>query len=716
MPTGYHGRMQRTPRAESDLASPRYVPPKPEERPRRLSSPFGERTDPWFWLRNDERNAPDVLAHLAAENHTCDRWFAPLQPLIDRLKAEHAARVPPEDTSLPVLERGWWYQSRFRAGAEHPIHVRWRDGECTEELLLDAEEAAEGATAYTLGALEVSNDGRYLAITEDRLGRRDYILRLVDRISGVPLPEKIAGIDSDIVFLDDGSLLYIAQDPITLLGYRVLRHIPGTDSCTDTLLYEENDDAFALSIERSRSGKWVFLHLESTSTSEIHYLAADATALRFTVAIPRGHGHEYELEDHGDRCLLRTNEDAVDFRIVEAPLARVADRSTWRDIVPSRPGIVITAIATFTHHWAIAERSGGIGQVRLIDQRDGHERVLEAPDTAATLWLDVNADATAPFLRFAWGSLAQPTVREELNFATGQTRVLRIDPVEGGHRPDQYVAERRWIRVRDGADVPVSLLRHIDTPTDGQAPLLMTAYGAYGHAQPAVFDRSVLPLIDRGFVYAIAHVRGGDELGRAWYDAGRLLEKHHTFEDFIDVRRALVEAGVADPSRCCALGASAGGLLIGVIANEAASEFRALVAHVPFVDVLTSMLDDELPLTTLEYEEWGNPAEDPVAYRYIERYSPYDNLRPRAYPALFATGGLHDSQVQYWESAKWVAKMRRCQTGDAPIMLRVHLDAGHGGATGRYGGHEEVALEQAFLIDMTKSPREPLKARPPTPR
>ena len=706
--------MQRTPSAGLDSASPRYAPPRPEERPRPVSSPFGERTDPWFWLRNDARDAPEVLAHLAAENRASDQWFAPLRPLIERLKAEQAARIPPEDKSLPVLERGWWYQTRYRAGAEHPVHVRWRDGESVEELLLDAEVAAQGATAYTLGALEVSDDGRWLAITEDRLGRCDYTLRLIDRTTKQALPDTIAGIDPDIVFLDDGSLLYIAQDPTTFLGYRVLRHIPDTPVDTDTLLYEEADDAFVLSIERSRSGRWVWLRLESTTTSEVRLLRSDASSLRFEVAIERRQGHEYDLEDHGDQVVLRTNEDAVDFRVVLAPLARVADRSTWRDLVPARAGIVITAMAAFTHHWAIAERSRGIGRIRLIDRRDGAERLLEAPDAAATLWLDVNADAAAPFLRYAWGSLAQPTVREELNLATGRARVLRVDPVEGGYRAEDYVVERRWVTVRDGVAVPVSLLRHVTTPRDGRAPLLMTAYGAYGHAQPAVFDRMILPLIDRGFVYAIAHVRGGDELGRAWYDAGRLLQKHHTFEDFIDIRRALVAAGDVDPARCCALGASAGGLLIGVIANEAAAEFHALVAHVPFVDILTSMLDEELPLTTLEYEEWGNPAEDAAAYRYIERYSPYDNVGPRDYPALFATGGLHDSQVQYWESAKWVAKLRRCQTGDAPILLRVHLDAGHGGATGRYGGHEEIALEQAFLIDLTQSPQEPLKASTPS--
>ncbi len=704
--------MQRTPPAGSDSNYPRYVPPQPEERPRRIPSPFGERTDPWYWLRNDTRDAPEVLAHLAAENRTCARWFEPLGTLIDQIKTEHAARVPPEDATVPILERGWWYQSRYRAGAEHPLYVRWPDGGGKEEILFDAAEAAQGRTGYSIGALEVSTDNRWLAVTEDALGRRDYVLRLIDRTTGTELSPCITGVDPDVVFLDDGSVLYIAQEPVTLLGYRVMRHVPGTEAENDTLLYEENDDAFTLSIERSRSGAYVFLSLESTTTSEVRYMRTDGVELDFKVSIARSAGHEYEIEDDGDRFVLMTNEDAPDFRLIDAPICTIADRAAWCEIVPSRPGIVLTAVVTFRHYWAIGERHRGIGRIRLIDRRSGKDTVLEAPQPAATLWLDVNADAAAPFLRYAWGSMAQPTVRQELDLRTGRTRILRIDPVQGGHSPEHYTVERRWIRSRDGVEVPVSLLRRKETPCNSTAPLLMTAYGAYGHAQPAVFDRSVLPLIDRGFVYAIAHVRGGDELGRSWYDAGRLLEKHHTFEDFIDVRRALVAAGDVDPARCCALGASAGGLLIGVIANEASAEFKALVAHVPFVDILTSMLDDELPLTTLEYEEWGNPAQDSAAYHYIERYSPYDNLQQRAYPALFATGGLHDSQVQYWESAKWVAKMRRYQTGDAPIMLRVNLDAGHGGATGRYGGHEEIALEQAFLVDMTNTPHLLLQVGP----
>jgi oligopeptidase B len=700
--------MQRTPPAADPASRPRYAPPQPEERPRKITSAFGERTDPWYWLRNDTRDAPEVLAHLNAENRTCAQWFQPIEDLVDRLKAEHAARVPPEDSSLPVLERGWWYQSRYRAGAEHPLHVRWRDHATAEEILLDAAEAAGDCTAYSLGGIEVSPDNRWLAITEDRIGNLAYALRIIDRLTGATLPESISGIDPDIVFLDDGSLLYIAQDPVTLLGYRVMRHVPGTTAATDQLLYEESDDAYTLSIERSRSGAFVFLHLDSTTTSEVRYLRADASDCSFQVAIPRRHGHEYEIEDWGSLFILRTNAEAPDFRVVEAPIERIADQQTWRELVAEKPGTVITSIVHFAQHLAVGERHLGVGRVRLLDRRTGAESVLDAPSPAATLWLDVNADSLAPFLRYAWGSLSEPATRMALEFETGRTRVLRVDPVEGGHRPEHYAVERRWIVVRDNVTVPVSLLRRIDTLRNGKAPLLITAYGAYGHAQPAVFDRTILPLVDRGFVYAIAHVRGGDDLGKAWYDAGRLLEKHHTFEDFVDVTRALVAAGDVDPARCCALGASAGGLLIGVVANEAAAEYRALVAHVPFVDILTSMLDDELPLTTLEYEEWGNPSADPAAYRYIERYSPYDNLRPRAYPALFATGGLHDSQVQYWESAKWVAKMRRYQTGDAPIMLRVHLDTGHGGATGRYSGHEEIALEQAFLIDLTGAPPQPM--------
>jgi len=695
--SGYHDRMNDQTTAERpNHPTPRYLPPQTPECPTRVSSAHGDRLDPWYWLRDDSRSDPVVLAHLARENAACERWFAPLAPLVAQLKIELARRVPPEQSGLPVFEHGWWYQARYREGAEHPLHVRWRDGG-PEEVLLDAAQAAEGSAAYTLGSLEVSPDGRWLALTEDPLGRHQYALRIVDRTTGQSMPEERLGLDADLAFLNDGSVLYIRQDPVTLLGHQVWRHVPGTHSSTDQRLYTESDDAYTLSLSRSRSGAYIYLHLDSTSTSEVLYVRTDSIEPVFQVAIPRRQGHEYDIEDMGDQWLLRTNEGAADFRIVQAPRTALADRSRWETVVPAVDGVVLTDMMVFESHLAVAERVAGIGRVRLLDRNGGTDRLLTAPHPAATLWLDVNRDSTAPFLRVAWGSLAHPTTRMALDWASGETRVLRVDPVEGGYQSDRYRVQRRWITARDGVQVPVSLLARADTLSDGTAPLLLTGYGAYGYAMPAVFDATLLPLIDRGFVYAIAHVRGGDELGRAWYDAGRLADKHHTFDDFVDVRRALVAAGDVSPTRCCATGASAGGLLIGAVANQVPNEFCALVAHVPFVDVLTSMLDDELPLTTLEYEEWGDPA-NAEDYRTMAAYSPIDNIRAQTYPAMFVTGGLHDAQVQYWESAKWVAKLRKYQQGTAPIVLRMNLDAGHGGATGRYAAHHEIALEQAFLL------------------
>jgi oligopeptidase B len=678
-------------------ATPRYRPPEAPECPTVVTSAHGQRTDPWYWLRDDSRSDPVVLAHLSRENAACERWFRPLEPWVQRLQSELAARVPPEHTALAAYEHGWWYQARYRPGAEHPLHVRWREG-AAEEVLLDVAEAARGHVAYTLGALEVSPDGRWLAWTEDLLGRHQYTLRLIDRHTGTEVPIELSGLDADVAFLNDGSILYIRQQPVTHWGHAVWRHVPGTPTDADRVLYTESDDAFSLSLSRSRSGEYVYLRLDSTSTSEVHYVHCGATSPAFRVTLPREPGHEYDLEDAGAEFLLRTNDAAVDFRLVLAPIDAASDRSRWRTVVPPRDGVVLTDALVFATHYAVAECVEGLGRVRIIDRQGGEDRLLSAPHPAATLWMDVNLDAAAPFLRYAWGSLAHPTTRLAYHWASGESQCLRVDPVEGGHDPAQYVVQRRWVAARDGARIPVSLLRHRDTPCDGTAALLLTGYGAYGYGLPALFDATVLPLVDRGFVYAIAHVRGGDELGRAWYDAGRLEHKHHTFEDFIDVRRALVAAGDVNAARCCASGASAGGLLMGVVANEAPQEFCAIVAHVPFVDVLTSMLDEDLPLTALEYEEWGDPS-DAADYATIARYSPVDNVRVQDYPALWVTGGLHDAQVPYWESAKWVARLRRHQTAAAPILLWMNLDAGHGGATGRYAAHREMALEQAFLLE-----------------
>jgi oligopeptidase B len=686
----------------NELSAPhRYQPPAAERRPGIAAALQGERIDPYAWLRDDSRESPEVIAHLEAETAACERWFEPLQPLVADIRSELAARIPPAESGIPYYDQGWWNQTRYRPGEEHPQYVRWREGGA-EEPVLDAAEKAKGHAAYTLGAVEVSPDGQWLAYTEDMLGRHEYTLRLVDRRTGESCAAPDPGLDADLAFLNDGTLLYIRQDPVTRLGTTVWAHRPQSDPGTDCCVYTEDDDAFTLSLSRGRSGDLIYLHLHSTTTSEIRVMRAAASVLSFAVTIPRQAGHEYDLEDDGDHYLLRSNESAPDFRVLRVASASVADRCAWQAVLAETPGVVITGILVFPGHWIIAERSEGLGRLRVINRSDGTIRLITATDPAATLWLDVNEDPSIPYVRYATGSLAQPTTRRAFDFVTGEERLLRVDPIAGDYHPERYVAERCWVEARDGVHVPVSLLRRCDTPINGTAPLLLTGYGAYGIAIPAVFDATVLPLVDRGFIYAIAHVRGGDDLGRAWTDGGRLAQKYHTFADFIDVRRALVANHYADEKRCCGTGASAGGLLIGVVANDASSEFLALVAHVPFVDVLSTMLDDDLPLTTLEYEEWGDPS-DPDDFAVMAQYSPYDNVRPQDYPAMLVTAGLHDAQVPYWEATKWVASLRFNQTGAAPILFRAQLDAGHAGATGRYGALMEIALEQAFLLECVKA-------------
>jgi oligopeptidase B len=675
------------------------VPPVAATRPHEVQSPHGLRIDEYFWLRDDARADPEMLAHLAAENAYRVAALEPLKPLEDRLFSEIIGRIRQDDTTVPYCHRGHWYYSRFDSGDEYPVYAR-RAGalEAPEQVLLDLRELARGHDYYDVGDYEVSPDNRRLAYLEDDVGRRQYRLRCRDIASGEAFADTIENVEECIAWAADSrTLLYVEKDPQTLLGLRVRKHVLGTDPREDVLVYEEADDSFYTSVETTKDGMYLLILSSSTVTTEVRYARADDPQLEFRVLLPRQRDHEYSVEHLDGRWIIRTNWLARNFRLMQAPVGAAHDLGQWTELLAHREDAFIAGFEVFRRFLAIEERSGGLRRVRVL-ANSGDDRYLDADEPAYRSALGPNEDIDSTTLRYTYTSLTTPLSTYDYDFVTGERRLLKREPVLGDFDSDHYVTEYLRAPARDGARIPVAIVYRKGLARDGSAPLLQQGYGAYGISSDPVFSPSLLSLLDRGFVYAIAQARGGQELGRPWYDAGRLLNKRNTFTDFIDVTRFLVRERYADPDRVFARGGSAGGLLVGAVANLAPQDYRAIVAHVPFVDIVTSMLDEGLPLTTNEYDEWGDPNERQF-YDYMLSYSPYDNVSAQDYPAMLVTSGLWDSQVQYFEPVKWVARLRRMKTDDRPLLLRVNMEAGHGGKSGRFQRYREIAEEYAFLLD-----------------
>jgi oligopeptidase B len=676
------------------------APPVAQQRPHTVASPNGNREDPYYWLRDDARKNPEMLAYLQAENAWFARHMAPLQPLTDALYAEIVGRIKQDDASVPYLDRGYWYYTRYEEGREYPIHARRKGSmDAPEEILLDGNAMAEGHDFFQIANYEVSDDGRLLAWMEDTVGRRQYVLRFKDLSTGEILPEQIAGLSESIAWAgDNATVFYVENDPETLLTTWVKRHVLGTDPASDVIVYEETDDSFYMGVDRTGDDRYVVIHSSSTVADEQRFLSVDDPRGEFTVFAPRQRDVEYGADHIEGRWVIRTNWQAPNFRLMEVPDAEVGSRAQWREILPHRDDIYLEEFELFRTHLAIGERSEGLKRIRIRTWDGAQEQYIGADEPAYVTEIDVNASQDSPWLRYRYSSLTTPGTVYEVNMLTGERQMLKRDPVLGMFDPSQYVTERVWATASDGERIPVSLLYRKGTPLDGTAALYQYAYGSYGHSIDPYFSSSRLSLVDRGVIYAIAHIRGGEEMGRRWYEAGKLLAKRNTFTDFIAVTDHLVANGYAAKDRVVAMGGSAGGLLMGAVANMAPEKYRAMVAHVPFVDVVTTMLDPSIPLTTNEYDEWGNPERQPF-YDYMLSYSPYDNVTAQDYPALLVTTGLWDSQVQYWEPAKWVAKLRATATGTAPLLYKTNMEAGHGGKSGRFQRFRETAEEYAFLLD-----------------
>jgi oligopeptidase B len=676
------------------------MPPVAAVRPHPVESPFGVRIDPYYWLRDDERKDPDVLAYLNAENAFRERSMLKAKPLEDTLYDEIYARLKQDDSTVPYRKNGYWYSTRFEPGKEHPIFVRRKDlPEAAEEIMLDANVHAQGLGYYRIGALEISPDSHWLAFCEDTTGRRQFTLRFKDLRTQQIAPEAIPDIEPDLAWANDNrTLLYIEKDPETLLGLYVKKHTLGQNPAQDALIFEQTDRRFYTGVSKSKSDAFIFLYMESTLSSEWRYARADDPELRFEIFLPEEADHEYDIEHLGQDFIVRSNWQARNFRLARAPIGARSNRSEWVDVMAHRNDAYIEDFDVFNEFLAVSVRSGGLRKI-CIHPLDGAAEFFIASDEAAyTTSISVNPELDTRIVRYVYSSLNTPATLYDYDIGTGKQVLLKRDPVLGSFDPDDYATEFIMVPARDGAQIPVSLVYRRGFARNGTNPLLQYGYGAYGLSMDPSFSSPRLSLLDRGFVYAIAHVRGGQEMGRAWYDAGRKLHKKNSFNDFLDVTRALVERGYAAKDKVFAMGGSAGGLLMGAAANMSAQDYRAIVAQVPFVDVVTTMLDETIPLTTNEYDEWGDPSEREY-YDYMLSYSPYDNVSRKAYPAMYITTGLWDSQVQYYEPVKWVAKLRASKTDHNRLLLHVEMDAGHGGKSGRFQRYREIAMEYAFLLD-----------------
>ncbi len=660
------------------------------------------REDPWHWLRDDSRTNAEILELLQQENAYTDYCLASVAELRHQLNREMVERVIRDDQSVPHRMGDYEYFSRVNGDQEYSQYLRRGIvGDQGAALILDANVRANDHAFYELGGLSVSDNHRWLAITEDTVGRRLYSLNLIDLDSGQSRALGIEGISGGVVWSADSRFLfYVRKHPDTLLPYQVWRHQLGTDSTQDVLCREELDSRYYTSVYRGTSLQTIYIHHGATLSDEVWWIRADQPESPFKVFAPRAERHEYSVDDRDGRYFVTSNHRHENFEVFEAPLSQSADLKQWRSVIVGDDSVLVDDLELFAHHLVVAERRGGLPSLRVLPIDGGDPWTVKLndldPSEHPCYFLDDNG-VDQPALRFGVSSLTRPYEIYDLDLSTGGAELRKRARVGGVFRASDYASERLTFGARDGVDVPVSLVYRRDGPPLNERPILVYGYGAYGSCVDPEFSASRLSLLDRDMVFAIAHIRGGEDLGRAWYHGGRKTQKSNTFHDFVDVTHGLTQAGYGSVQKVFAMGGSAGGLLMGAVINQAPQMYRGVVAQVPFVDVLTTMLDEEIPLTTGEFDEWGNPAVE-SEYQQIAQWSPFDNVQAQAYPHLLVTSGLHDSQVQYWEPTKWVAKLRHLKTNNNLLLLHTEMDAGHSGVSGRYRQFEERAMEYAFLL------------------
>jgi oligopeptidase B len=658
------------------------------------------RVDPYFWLR--DRDDPDTIAYLEAENAYTEATLHPSADLREQLYQEMLGRIQQTDSSAPVPHGGFFYYTRTVEGLQYPIYCRKHgslDG--LEQVILDLNLLAKDQSYLRLGNIATSPDHRLLAYSLDTSGDEVYVTRVKDLATEELLPDSIANTYYGLEWSEDGrSLVYITLDDAKR-PYQAWRHLLGS-TAPDTLLYEEADERFHLTVHKSRSRRFLFLQMDSAASSEVHYLDAfDSTAVPQLFAA-RQTDVEYDVEHRGDTFYIRTTEGGRNYRVLTCPVSDPA-RANWIEFIPHRAAVMVESVDAFARHLVITEREDGLRRMEIRPFDGAAPHVVAVPEAAYTLYPRDNAEFDTHILRFEYTSLVTPRTAFDYNMDTRERVLVKQVPVPG-YDPSQYETIRLHATSHDGVSVPLSVVYRKGIARDGSSPALLYGYGSYGISSDPAFSSDRLALIDRGFVYAIAHIRGGADLGKPWHDAGKLLQKRNTFEDFIAAAQFLIEQRYTSPDRLAIMGGSAGGLLVGAVLNMRSDLFHAAVAKVPFVDVLNTATDPTLPLTVIEYDEWGN-SNFKEFWEYIRSYSPYDNVQPQRYPHMLVTAGLNDPRVSYWEPAKWVAKLRTMKTGDNLLLLRTNMDAGHGGASGRYERLKETAIDYAFLLQVMPLPQ-----------
>ncbi len=666
------------------------------KKPQLLEIHGHQRQDPYYWM-NDRENQ-EVIDYLNAENTYLKEVMKPTEGLQKQLFEEMKGRIKEQDESVPYFKSGYFWYSRFEKGSEYPVYCRkFGSLEAAGEIILDVNILAEGKSYFQVGQATCSTNQQLLAFAADEVGRRIYTIHFKNLATQEILKDQIPEVTGNFVWAaDQQSIFYSKQDPETLRSYQIFKHILGTPATQDQLIYEELNEEFSCMVHKTKSEKFILIHSESTISSEVRFIQADQPKASPQMLQPRIAHLEYAADHYGDYFYIRTNDQAQNFKLVKAPIANPS-RENWIDVVPDRPEVLLEDFDLFSKYLVTQERSNGLTQIRIQPwEGEGHSLAFE--DETYTAYVGTNPEFDTDVLRFGYNSLVSPSSIYDYHMVTRQKSLLKQQEVVGGHEPSDYHSERIWAKAADGVLVPISLVYQKSTfSKTGKNPVLLYAYGSYGYSMDAYFSSNRLSLLQRGFVFAIAHIRGGEDLGRVWYEDGKLLKKKNTFTDFIACAEHLVQQEYTSPAHLYAMGGSAGGLLMGAVINMRPDLFNGVIANVPFVDVVTTMLDESIPLTTGEFQEWGNP-KDKEFYDYMLSYSPYDNVTAKVYPNLLVTSGLHDSQVQYWEPTKWVAKLRDLKTDQNLVLLFTNMEAGHGGASGRFNPLKEIALEYSFLL------------------
>ncbi len=665
------------------------------------------RVDPYFWMRltDEQKNAekPDkhtqqVLSYLNAENAYTNAVMTNTEALQEKLFNEIVGRIKKDDESVPYFSNGYWYYSKFEKGKEYRIHCRKKGSlDASEEIFFDENIRAEGEQFYGLGSISISKDNKMLAFAEDFVSRRIYTIRFKNLETGEILPDVLENAQGGGAWANDNqTFFYTTKNEVSLLSEKIWRHQLGNPTSEDVMVYHEKDPSFYIGVSKTKSDKFIVIEEDATLVSDYWVLDADNPTGDFKQFTPRGNDHQYYINHFEDKWLITTNHEATNFRLMETP-AGATGMNNWKEIIPHREDVLLTDIEVFNNHLVVSERKDALTHLRIINQKTGGEHYLDFGEEVYVSYISTNPEFNSNLLRFGYSSMTTPASTIDYNMDEKTKDVKKVQEVIGGHNPDEYVTERLWAKARDGKKVPMSVVYKKGLKKDGQAPLLLYAYGSYGSTMDPWFSSTRLSLLDRGFVFVLAHIRGSQAMGRQWYDDGKMLNKMNTFNDYIDCSKYLIEQKYTSPQHLYAMGGSAGGLLMGAVVNMAPELYNGVVAAVPFVDVVSTMLDETIPLTTNEFDEWGNP-KNKEYYDYMLSYSPYDNVESRAYPNMLITTGLFDSQVQYWEPAKWIAKLRDKKTDDKILIMHTNMEAGHGGASGRFKRYRETALDYAFMM------------------